>query len=129
MSVGPPKSCWTNNTILVEKKGKLNNYSLCDFAAKSKNQYKDLADYVKTFQTKTDIEISHYINVLSFSYKEGDEFELSVYSVQIGNSKLVLLYEVISGKFGSINKQVEKIENKFDDNHAQQSFAKKDTNN
>ena len=120
MSVGPPKSWWANNTILVGKKGKLNNYSLCDFAAKSENHY------VKTFQTKADIEISHYINVLSFSYKEGDEFDLFVYSVQVGNSKLVLLYEVISGKFGSINKQLEKIENKFDDNHVQQSFARDD---
>ena len=126
MSVGPPKSWWANNTILVGKKGKLNNYSLCDFAAKSKNQYKDLADYVKTFQTKTDIEISHYIDFISFGYKEDDEFDLFVYSVQIGNSKLVFLYEVISGKFGSINKQVEKIENKFDDNHFQQSFARDD---
>ena len=63
---------------------------------------------------------------LSFSYKEGDEFDLFVYSVQIGNSKLVLLYEVISGKFGNINKQVEKIENIFDDNHFQQSFARDD---
>ena len=88
--------------------------------AKSENHY------VKTFQTKTDIEISHYINALSFSYKEGDEFDLFVYSVQIGNSKLVLLYEVISGKFGNINKQVEKIENIFDDNHFQQSFARDD---
>ena len=46
LSVGPPKSWWANNTILVGKKGKLNNYSLCDFAAKSENQYKGLADYV-----------------------------------------------------------------------------------
>ena len=96
------------------------------FLAKSKNQYKDLADYVKTFQTKTDIEISHYIDFISFGYKEDDEFDLFVYSVQIGNSKLVFLYEVISGKFGSINKQVEKIEKKFDDNHFQQSFARDD---
>ena len=126
MSVGPPKNWWANNTILVGKKGKLNNYSLCDFAVKSKNQYKGLADYVKAFQTKTDKEISHYIDFISFGYKEGDEFDLFVYSVQIWNSKLVLLYEVISGKFGSINKQVEKIENKFDDNHVQQSFARDD---
>ena len=47
-----------------------------------------------------------------------------VYAVQIGNSKLILLYEVNIGKVGSINKEVEKIENKFDDNYAQQSFAK-----
>ena len=120
MSVGPPKSWCANNTILVGKKGKLNNYSLYDFAAKSENHY------VKTFQTKTDIEISHYINALSFSYKEGDEFDLFVYSLQIGNSKFVLLCEVIGGKFGSINKQLEKIENKFDDNHVQQSFARDD---
>ena len=63
---------------------------------------------------------------LSFSSKEVDEFDLFVYSLQIGNSKFVLLYEVISGKFGSINKQVAKIENKYDDNHVQQSFARDD---
>ena len=63
---------------------------------------------------------------LSFSYKEGDEFDLFVSSLQIGNSKFVLLCEVIGGKFGSINKQVEKIENKYDDNHVQQSFARDD---
>ena len=66
LSVGPPKSWWTNNTILVRKKGKLNNYSLPNFDGKSKNQCKGLADYVKTFQTKTYIEISHYIYCLSF---------------------------------------------------------------
>ena len=41
----------------------------------------------------------------------------------------IIIYEVNIGKVGSINKEVEKIENKFDDNHAQQSFAKNVTNN
>ena len=80
---------------------------------------------MKTFQTKT-AEISHYI---SFGYKKGNEFDLVIYAVQIRNSKLILLYEVISGKVRNINREVEKIENKFDYNDFQQSFAKNDTNN
>ena len=66
LSVGPSKSWWTNNTILVRKKGKLNIYTLCNIARKSENQCKGLANYVKTFQTKTYTEISHYIYCLSF---------------------------------------------------------------
>ena len=94
-SVGLPKSWWTNN---IWKEGKLNNYFLCYFGGELEIQYKGIADYVKTFQTKTDVEISYYINFLSFCKKEIDEFDLLVYAVQI-------------------NKEVKKIENKYDDNH------------
>ena len=119
-----------NITILVGKDGKLKDYTLCTFAGKSESQYKGLADYVKTFQTKTDIDISHYIDFLSFGYKEGDEFDLLVYAVQIGNSKLEFLYDVISDKVKSINKDVIEIKEKIvDDNHVQQSFSKDDTSN
>ena len=57
-----------NDTILIEKKGKLNNYSLGNFVRKLESKYKALADYVKIYPTKTDIEISHYIDFVSFSY-------------------------------------------------------------
>jgi hypothetical protein len=68
-------------SILVGKEGKLNYYFLCNFDGKSESRYKGLADYVKTFQTKTGIEISLYIDFLSFGYKEGDDFDLLVYDV------------------------------------------------
>ena len=68
-------------TILVGKEGKLNNYSLCNSDGKSESWYKGLTDYVKTFQTKTDKEISLYIDFPSFGYKEGDDFDLLIYDV------------------------------------------------
>ena len=117
-----------NITILVGEKDRFTDYSLCDFVGKSENQYKDLADYIKTFQTKKSL-ISHYIDFYSFDYKENKEFDLLVYAVQIDNSKVEILYEVITGKVGEIDKEVGKIEDNIDDNHVQQSFEKAHTSN
>ena len=118
-----------NITILIGKEGTLNDFSLCYLAGKSESQYKGLVDYVKTFQTKTNNTISHYIDFLSFGYKEGDEFDLLVYAVQLDNSKFEILYDVINGKVGRFNKEVEEIKVNVDENHVQQSFGKDDTSN
>ena len=53
--------------------------------------------------------IIHYIDFSSFNYKEGDEFDLLVYAVQVNNSKLEFLYDIITGKIGKIQ-GIQKIE-------------------
>lgn len=96
-------------TFLVGKKGRFNDYSLCTFVGKTENQYKSLADYLITFTSVTSNIIIHYIEFRTFNYKEGDEFDLLVYAVQVNNSKLEFLYDIITGKIGKIQ-EIQKIE-------------------
>ena len=94
-----------NVTVLIGKKGKFNDYNLCTFAGKSESQYKLLGDYVKTIQTDSTSDIIHNIDFPSFNYKEGDEFDLLVYAVQINNPKLEILYDIISEKVRKNDKE------------------------
>jgi hypothetical protein len=94
-----------NVTILIGKKGRFNDYTLCTFAGKLESQYKLLGDYVKTIQTDGTSDIIHNIDFSSFNYKEGDEFDLLVYAVQIDNPKLEILYDIISEKVRKNDKE------------------------
>ena len=89
-------------TVLVGRRGAFNDFTLCTFAEKSESDYSKLANYTKTFISQSSNTINHYIDFRSFSYKEGEEFDLLVYAVQSENSKLEILYNVISGIVGKI---------------------------
>ena len=89
-------------TILVGRKGTLSDYSLCTFAEKSEQQYKDLADYVSSFTSVSSNIITHYIDFSSIGYSVGDEFEFLVYAVQANNAKLEILYEVVTSNVGKV---------------------------
>ena len=114
-------------TILVGKKGTLDDYYLCTFAEKEESLYPSLADYVRTFTSDVDNSIiSHYIDFRLFTnYKEGDEFDLLVYAVQLNNAKLELLSEVMTLNVGIID-IVDKIEEYIpgDYNYATKVFTK-----
>ena len=98
-----------NITILIGEKGRFDSYTLCTFIENSENQ-NVLGDYIETIISgKTNI-ITHYINFSSFYYEEGHEFDLLVYAVQINNSKLEILYDVITGKVGKYKNEIIKIE-------------------
>ena len=96
-----------NVTVLVGKKGKFADYTLCTFAELSQDKYSQLADYVKTFSSVSSNKITHFIDFRSFNYAEGDEFDLLVYAVQSENTKLEFLFPVISGVVGKIKGVVE----------------------
>ena len=117
-------------TVLVDEKGKFDDYSLCSFAEKSESQYKSLAAYVNTFTSITSNIITHYIDFSSIGYKEGDEFDLLVYAVQVNNAKIEILYDVISGKVGKIQGVV-KIESTIPQkaDYVTQLFIKNTTSN
>ena len=89
-------------TVLVGNKGDLDSISLCSFVGKKEEQYKELAKYANTFSAVSSNLITHYIDFRSFGLKEGDEFDLLVYAVQVNNAKVEILYNVISGKVGKI---------------------------
>ena len=120
-------------TVLVGKKGRFDDYSLCTFAEIKESQYQDLADYANTFTSVTSNIVIHYINFKSITkatYKEGDEFDLLVYAVQVNNAKLEFLYKVISGKVGKVQSvlQIEgTISGKTD--YITQLFIKNSTSN
>ena len=117
--------------IFIGGKGKLKDYSLCNFVGIKESEYKDLpgVDYIKTIKTNSNNVINHFIDFPSIYYEEGVEFDLLVYAVQVNNEKLEILYEVINGVVGKINKQVESINDTFDDNYVHQSFIKKNLGN
>ena len=115
-------------TVLVGKKGTFDDYTLCTFAEKSESQYSKLADYAKTFTSISSNNIIHYIDFRSFSYKEGDEFDLLIYAVQMENSKLEILYDVISGIVGKIQ-GVTQISGIIDSNYVTQEFIQNKTSN
>ena len=117
-------------TVLVDKNGRLNNYSLCSFAEKSESQYKFLADYANTFTSVTSNIITHFIDFKSIGYSQGDDFDLLVYAVQVNNAKLEFLFDVIHGKVGKIQGVVKidrSIEGKND--YISQLFIKNTTSN
>ena len=89
-------------TVLVGFPGQLNNISLCSFVGKTEEQYITLAKYAKTFSAVSSDLITHYIDFRSFEFKEGDNFDLVVYAVQVNNGKFEFLYNVISGVVGKI---------------------------
>jgi len=68
-------------TILIGPKDHFNDFTLCTFAEK-----KQQADYIYSFSSVGNNEISHEIDFKSFNYKEGTEFDLLVYAVQTYNS-------------------------------------------
>ena len=94
-------------TVLVGKKGRFDNYSLCTFSEKKESDYSTLGDYVKTFTSVSSNLITHFIDFRSFSYKEGDIFDLLVYAVQVNNAKVEILYNIISGTVGKIQGVIE----------------------
>jgi len=87
-------------TVLVGKKGTFDEVNLCTFL--ERKQGEKIADYENTFSSKTSDEITHHIEFRNFNYDEGTKFDLLVYAVQTGNSKLEFLYPVISGVVGKI---------------------------
>ena len=90
-------------TVIIGKKGSLDNYSLCTFAEVSSDQYSTLGDYVATFTSKKSDIASHFIDFNSMTgYDIGTEFDLLVYAVQINKMKIEILYDIISGKVGTI---------------------------
>jgi len=115
-------------TVLVGPKGFADNYNLCTFAEKSEKQYSELAKYAKTFTSVSSNNIVHYIDFRSFSYNEGDEFDLLVYAVQMENSKIEILYDVISGVVGKIQ-GVTQISGIIDSYHVTQEFIQNKTSN
>ena len=115
-------------TVLIGKKGRFNDFTLCSFAEKEESQYKYLGDYVNTFTSITSNVIIHYIDFKSFGYSEGDEFDLLIYAVQINNSKLEILYDIITGKVGKVQ-GVNEIENYIDANYVSQSFIRNTISN
>ena len=117
-------------TILVGRPDTFLYYTLCTFAEKSESEYKTLGDYVYTFTSTTSNIVTHYIDFRSFGYKEGDEFEILVYAVQMDFEKLEFLYSVKSGVVGKIEGIVEiegSIPGKND--YVTQSFEQNITNN
>ena len=115
-------------TVLVGPKGHFKDFNLCTFAEKSESEYSKLANYTNTFTSVSSDLITHFIDFRSFSFKEGDEFDLLVYAVQMENSKLEILYNVISGTVGKI-KGVTKIEGVIDLDYVYQSFIQNRTSN
>ena len=89
-------------TVLVGEKGRFKDYSLCTFAKKTEDQYKNLADYVGSFTSISSNIITHFIDFSSFGYSIGQEFDLLVYAVQVNNAKLEFLYDVITSNVGKI---------------------------
>ena len=116
-------------TVLVGEPGRFSNYSLCTLAQKSESDYINLADYAKTFISESSNTITHFIDFRSFSYRQGQKFDLLVYAVQEENSKLEFLFEVISGTVGEIKGIIE-IEGRSEDgNYATQEFTQNRTTN
>ena len=115
-------------TVLVGKRRTLENYSLCTFAERKENDFSGLADYVKTFTSVSSNTITHFIDFRSFNYKEGDEFELLVYAVQMENSKLEILYNVINGIVGKI-KGITEISEMIDSDNVKGVFTQNKTSN
>ena len=116
--------------VFVDKKGKFDDFSLCTFAEKTESQIKSLATYVNIFTSVGSNIITHYIDFSSINYKEGDEFDLLVYAIQVNNAKIEILYDVISGKVGKIQGVVKiesTIPNKND--YVTQLFIKNTTSN
>jgi hypothetical protein len=115
-------------TVLVGKPDRFAGYNLCTFAEKKESEYKDLANYAKTFISESSNTITHFIDFRSFSFKQGDEFDLLVYAVQEDNSKLEFLFPVISGIVGEI-KGITEISGLIDSNYVTQDFTQNRTTN
>ena len=115
-------------TVLIGERDSFKNYNLCTFAEKKESDYSTLGDYVKTFISETSNNILHFIDFRSFSYYEGRQFDLLVYAVQVENSKLEILYDVIQGTVGKIE-ALTKIEGRIDNNHVTQQFIQNRTTN
>ena len=92
-----------NFTVIVGKKERrLDTYTLCTFAEKTVDEYKKLGDYVNTFTSVSSNTITHFIDFKSCGYNEGDEFDLLVYALQLNNTKLEFLYDVITATVGKV---------------------------
>ena len=90
-------------TVLVGRPGRFDTYSLCTFAEEKTDDYSSLGDYVSTFTSVSSDQVSHYIDFSTVEgYKEGDDFDLLVYAVQINKMKVEVLYNKISGKVGKV---------------------------
>ena len=113
-------------TVLVGKKGAFDEVNLCTFL--ERKQGEKIADYESTFSSITSDEITHHIEFRNFNYDEGTEFDLLVYAVQTGNSKLEFLYPVISGVVGKIQYIFTEIKNMVQSDLVNQNFTKNSTN-
>ena len=90
-------------TVLIAEKGHFNDYSLCTFVETPFDKYITLGDYVSTFVSVSSDIVVHYINFDNVpGYSIGEEFDLLVYAVQKYNTKLEVLYNVISGRVGKL---------------------------
>ena len=126
--IKPIKSEEFKITVLVGRKNTLNSITLCSFTDKKQSDIEKLADYVKSFSSVSSDDITHYIDFRSFKYKTGEEFDLLVYAVQVKNSKLEFLYEIISGVVGEIKSVFTEIEGEPQSNIVSQKFTKNHTN-
>ena len=115
-------------TVLVGDIDHFKDFNLCTFAERSESEYSKLADYANTFTSVSSNLITHFIDFRSFSYEEGREFDLLVYAVQMENSKLEILYNVIRGQVGKI-KGVTEIQGHIDNNYVYQDFIQNRTSN
>ena len=92
-----------NITVLIGPKGHFDDYSLCTFAQTPFDRYSTLGDYVSTFTSTSSDIVSHFVDFSKMSnYPIGQEFDLLVYAVQVYNTKIEVLYNVISGKVGKL---------------------------
>ena len=118
-------------TVLVGKRGRFTDYTLCTFTDITKSEFEKLGDYVYSFSSVSSNEIPHYIDFRSFKEKGYDvdaEFDLLVYAVQTHNSKLEFLYPVISGVVGRIEHIFAEIEGTAQSNIVTHSFYKNSSN-
>ena len=90
-----------NFTIIVDLRGRLNKYSLCDLSlADDKSKF---GQYSYTFNSKSSNVITHYIDFNNFGFEEKTEFEILVYAKQLYNTKMEFLYPIIDGVVGKVS--------------------------
>ena len=130
--IKPIKNSETFNiTVIIGKKGSLNDYTLCTFDEISSDQYYTMGDYVYTFTSIASDIVTHFVDFSNITdYNIGTEFDLLIYAVQINKMKVEILYDVISGKVGKIE-GVEEINGLIPDknDYVTHSFSKNITTN
>ena len=94
-------------TIVVDRKGKLAEYTQCHFAFGDRSK---IGMYQKTFISVTSNTIVHFIDFPFIGIEVGEEFDLLVYAEQKYNSKMEFLYPVFQGTVGEVS-GVEQVNN------------------
>ncbi|MBO6243381.1 MAG: hypothetical protein J6O41_02280 [Clostridia bacterium] len=87
-------------TIIVDIKGNLGKYTMCDLAFTDKSK---IGKYSKTFISVTSNTIIHFIDFTFYGFDVGDEFDLLVYAQETNNFKLEFLYPLFQGKVGQVS--------------------------